>query len=858
MWIRNTDKEVECFHPICQKALEQALELLHLNDKYEVQHHRHVGNIEMDFVVANKNDNKILCVIEVKRTPAAVKSMRYQYQAMSYVQALGNIELETTYYLLTNLEVSCLFKYDKNRPNVYEQVISPGVQKNHYFIETTREVFLQDLSKQYARYLQIIINNQGEYLLSFTKFAKTIEADLATYPNKWAQDIAVLFYEYIRGSFTKVKRIGLKSVSQLADKLDLVCQEGLKVNFKDIFGITEIARENRIIHIEKSLLDQLFKLGNTYGDADELANVMHKVISNGHEHEGEVATDPELALVMLELAKCLGGNINESQKIMDPAAGSGTLLSAATEIFSNLQPKQLIANDINSKLIQLLSLRLGLKFATQINIQNTILLSALNIADMNRSLFQNVKYIVMNPPYLSATAKDSVQRKQVMYERIRQIKGKEAKTIGGQMPLEGVFLELISCLAEDGTIMAAILPNSHLTTRGTAALALREMLLDDFGLNLVFTYPQGNLFNNVTQNTFIAIGIKGTKATHIKYINSTSNISNVDVSIFKEIFIHPLPNEKVSQIKDNIEGCEFSLEYLQQNNQHGWGFLTNSIRRDAMDFCQSIVNQSLGKLIELENSSYQNISRGTVGNNGASDLLFHKPNSTLLPYIQEKFKDHLSPGLINAKLDVQEVTMGDSFFFNAQNLSDEELQKVISQYIKQKKGKSKKQRKDTKSKQDYLEILRKSSMALTSSNSVLLPRSIRGLGRVYRNVKPIYVSTNFLIISSTEIESQILASWMSTVFFQMECEILGSNRKGLRKMEKQDYAKVHVPNVSMLSQEDKERLLSIRHSSFLDLRMPQIRDVDKVWAELLFGKDAQCVLETACSMLACLVANREY
>lgn len=34
MWINNTDKEVEYFHPICQKALEQALELLNLSLTY--------------------------------------------------------------------------------------------------------------------------------------------------------------------------------------------------------------------------------------------------------------------------------------------------------------------------------------------------------------------------------------------------------------------------------------------------------------------------------------------------------------------------------------------------------------------------------------------------------------------------------------------------------------------------------------------------------------------------------------------------------------------------------------------------------------------------------------------------------
>ncbi|MBQ6065046.1 MAG: BpuSI family type II restriction endonuclease [Prevotella sp.] len=88
MWIKNTDKEVEYFHPVCKEALEGALKQLNLDNIYEVQHHRYVGTIEMDLVIASKETNKILCVVEVKRTIAAVNSTRYQYQAMSYVQSL--------------------------------------------------------------------------------------------------------------------------------------------------------------------------------------------------------------------------------------------------------------------------------------------------------------------------------------------------------------------------------------------------------------------------------------------------------------------------------------------------------------------------------------------------------------------------------------------------------------------------------------------------------------------------------------------------------------------------------------------------------------------------------------------------
>ena len=175
MWIKNTDKEVECFHPVCMEALEGALKELNLDKDYEVQHHRYVGTIEMDLVVANKASNKILCVVEVKRTTAAVNSARCQYQAMSYVQSLRENELESRYYLLTNLESSCLFKFDKNRPNVYEQIIEPGFSLNHKFADVSREQFMTDLTKQYANFISVIKNDSGKYLLSFKQFAEEIQ-----------------------------------------------------------------------------------------------------------------------------------------------------------------------------------------------------------------------------------------------------------------------------------------------------------------------------------------------------------------------------------------------------------------------------------------------------------------------------------------------------------------------------------------------------------------------------------------------------------------------------------------------------------------------------------------------------------
>ena len=53
MWISYSDSEVNVYHPICEKALNQALILLHKEQEYRVIHHQHTGSLEMDFVIQN-------------------------------------------------------------------------------------------------------------------------------------------------------------------------------------------------------------------------------------------------------------------------------------------------------------------------------------------------------------------------------------------------------------------------------------------------------------------------------------------------------------------------------------------------------------------------------------------------------------------------------------------------------------------------------------------------------------------------------------------------------------------------------------------------------------------------------------
>lgn len=163
MWIKYSDSEVNKYHPICEKVLNRALTLLNLKNKYEVIHHQCVGSLEMDFAIRNKKTGLYLCVIEVKRTLADVQSARNQFQAMSYVQ-MASSELEKPFYILTNLENSYIFRYDSNRPKVFQQILNPGLIHFKNFEQCSEEEFIEQLSQVYKELINSFINNNYKYL----------------------------------------------------------------------------------------------------------------------------------------------------------------------------------------------------------------------------------------------------------------------------------------------------------------------------------------------------------------------------------------------------------------------------------------------------------------------------------------------------------------------------------------------------------------------------------------------------------------------------------------------------------------------------------------------------------------------
>ena len=222
MLIRYSDPEVGVFHPICGEALRRALVLLGRDADYEVEHHMHVKTLEMDFAVRRRATGRCLCVVEVKRTAADVQSLRYQYQAMSYVQMLG-VQLERPFYILTNLECLYALRYDAARPEVYRQMLEPGFRAVADFAHDDAAAVADKLTDAFVTLLDAFLRNDYTYMASLGELYDWMvpaRGDLRA----WNTRLAAPAYEYIRGALTAAGRGGaMHGALHCASGMRLLC-----------------------------------------------------------------------------------------------------------------------------------------------------------------------------------------------------------------------------------------------------------------------------------------------------------------------------------------------------------------------------------------------------------------------------------------------------------------------------------------------------------------------------------------------------------------------------------------------------------------------------------------------------------
>lgn len=845
--VRYSDSEVSVFHPICENALNQAISSLGVAGTYRVVHHRYTGSLEMDYVIENITTGKYLCVIEVKRTPTDINSTRYQMQAMSYVQSNTGIN-ERTFYFLTNLEHAYAFRYDPARPRPFQQMLLPGLSHIADFSVDDEIAVTKKLAIYFEKYINDFISDTYTYMLTLETFATNMES-LKTMPREWKSHLAIYFYEFIRGSFNYIHRTDLRDVRVFGRDVSKICAEASRVNFKGIYEYSSTSFTPTVTVSNIDLVN-LYELGQQNVTGDSIANVLHSIVSNGHEHEGEVATDLELGRVVAALANEEAGSLAPTDIVCDPAAGSGNLVSAAIDSM-NLQPTQILANDINPKLIELLTLRIGLNFANVISRTNSPTVTCEDVCNLTPAFFSSVKVILMNPPYVAGI--NCVSRKQAFYRKITALKGMPAKTEIGQMPLESVFLELVTELVTPGTVVACVFPSTVLSAKGKEAKATREFLLSSFGLRTIFMYPDNEIFDGVTKSTCVLIGRVKEPATEVRVISSYTTIPDIDAGMFTQAIKKSLFYGFTS-IMPGIDAKKVSIADMQSSIPDGWKMLNRELE-EGQNFINTHFATSLR--FSLVEKLTTKLKRGTAGNAGGSDLLFINKNKDIYDkYIPLGLV--VSPAMCNAKYDSFMVGMGDTRFLDERSNSSALVNNIVADYVTL-VSTSRKQFKKTKTLAEWLDIVKSESKKSFPEHSVLIPRGTRKDGSIYYADKTTYVSTNFFVLPFGNQREAVLAStWMSTVFYQVMCEVTCKNQEGMRKMEGAEIASTYVPVFSTVSTNAYMLLArEVGSITFVDLHNPVIRNVDRIWADELFGANANLMLDEATRILAYLADVRE-
>ena len=849
-WIKYTDREVDAFHPLCEGILNLALSKTKLEHKYRVEHHRMVGSLEMDFVVSNIETGKILCVVEVKRTIEAVMSTRYQLQAQGYVQQLRDNEKEKPYFILTNLEAVAFYYYSTARPNIYDQLLKPGIHTIGKFKDYSRSKYIEIAAEYFAEILLRIINDEQNYQVTMSDIvnAVTDAQHLILPPKQWHSKFAVMAYEYIRGSLSKVGRRDLIDIRVLRNKIISICKEALKVNFQGIFGLPSDEYDLNS-NIPSAVLSELFDLGYEFLDADVASDLIYEIISESSSYPGEVPTDIELARAIAVIGRAVSGEISESGNICDPAAGGGNLLAVVPTLYPEIQPKQLLANEINPYLQQLLSLRLGLKFPSIISKDNHPIVFNKDVIELIPSDLANTELVLLNPPYLSSIEEDCEWWKSRINKRITEITNDSRNRDNIQMPLEGPFIDLIANLVKPGTPIICIVPASHITSHGASAIAFRQILLDKFGLKAIFCYPQAGLFNKVAQNTCVVYGTAQIKNDEIAYISSLDPLNDIDYDALSSAF----SNDDFTEAH-GISKRKFNSSFLIENLDDGWREL-DYFASESASFLRR--NLQLPRFDTFSNIHIGEVRRGSLGNFGGSDLLFIKSNKEFYDIVKKYVDPYLQPAIRTVtKLDNPYLSE-EGIFFDVSNAPDDIIYKVASIYTKRFQPSRTRQRRDIKTVKDYIDILKRESKKSVPAGTVFFCRDLRRNGKAYLSSRRIFPSTNVFCLNCGEKASRFYHSWFCSIFYQLNCELVGQNRAGTRKMDKSEINNSLVPDITKFSDEEIKSIVDVPVSEFVILSEPVVRECDLAWAKLINPEKPEEVCQEAARLLEIMASQRE-
>jgi hypothetical protein len=832
-----TDPENSHFHPVFKAAAEESILAKGLATKITVQSQFPSPTGPIDLVLFNSKTNKVLLPIEIKRSQSSVRGGGRR-QARDYWQNLG-AGRETPFYCATNLELVELFRHDDAKPRTSAQRLILNNPIAGQLEVTKKDLFYDQLKVTIEEVLDIILGlSPFKYAGGLTQLQTNLEA-MGSNPDAWHQLLIPVCFEYIRGAATQITQLrsltsGWKSASLYEASPNRLIELGSSVDFAHVFR-GPASNVNDPVAFANAVIKEAYEAGKTLGRGDDIAELVNELLATPSA-PGIVETDTELAQLLAIVARdALGSELLQGEEVFDPASGSGRLLTALPlTAFPSIGPSQVKANEIERRFAEALSLRLGLAFGAVLSPTNAPAVTISGIQTVAKNYLEKVRLVVMNPPYLSGVLSASL--KGIFTNRIRQISDANSLFETGQAALELLFLELVWHLVPNGTVIATVFPTQHLTRRSDEVVALRRFLTQKFALTHIVLYPRQGLFEGVIKQTVLLIGKKGTTPpdTNIKMVEVQTNVGDVD---FGEL----LANLQTGSLQPTHGVIVKPLlrSDLNASAPDGWrAVLGAGIAANAF------VQKYMASYTKLE-SLGSDMRRGVLGNKGNTALtVFSKTNPAhpsvvkLIPtaWLRPVLNTTESmPRVLTATNAPEMSFMPPASAYDPNHVDNATLKGVINEYLRVHQHRVGTQARNVKTPEVIQRDL-KSNQKDFGLGWVLIQRASRTKGEVcLLEQTGILLSTNVTMVRfPTSRERKLFASWLLSVFGQIQLELVGTDQEGMRKLEMNAIREVRIPDFSVIPIDIENALLAnLLTEPAHTFEAIQQRPSDELWSKVV-------------------------
>lgn len=834
---RYSDSENGCFHPVFHYVLNEILKQRNYTDfRIEKQRQTPVGPV--DLVLARKSTGRVVLPIEIKKTRSGVRGCGRR-QARDYQQNLA-ASSETAFYCVSNLELTELFKNEPRRKTTLSQQIKLTAPQNATLESGHDDKIIDTLRKVMEEILDIVVEKrQHTFVAGLSEFEtrlKEVEADRAA----WHKSLLPFCFEYIRGvpDLTN-KTNGWRPAMAYKSNPKRLIGLGSAINFEKIFSGPESDEQD---FVGTSLADA-FAAGRSFSDGDDVSSMIEDILFKPQ--EGIVETDADLANLLAGLARNSAGELSAHDVVVDPGAGSGKLLSALIKsAYPEITPLNVLGIEKEQKFREALSLRLGLQFGKSVSRFHspTILISP--VEAVPKSTFDNVKVAVVNPPFVSGV--NASEAKKPFEKRIYDLTGCPSILGNGQIGLEALFIELLYHLLPTGATIAFIYPYQVISRLSPAYAAVRKFMLEKLGVSKIVTYPMDRIFEKVVKRTAIFVAEKGIQSKSIQHIDiqipvADLNLTDLDARL-----------KGKNGVCYGVTVSDIPTAELIDSSESGW-----KRRIGIGKLVDEFLSQYVTKKTTLE-LYVPDMYRGAMGNSGNTDMTVQPPGANPFHVPESWIVGAVNNARNLPKFISRSNAPAQSFIPPASAYEDgtkDNMALVCSahEYLIYKSGKANTKRQKTTN-QNVASVLKglEADQKKPARNAILLPRACREeakLGIVEED--EVLVSTNLMVLPVADVENRdLLASWLQSVFGQLQLEMFSTAQEGMRKLERNGMKKVYVPELRLIPKDVKRRLVALlKTEDFLRLDDVQARESDEIWSTVVSPNDAGHVLSKGVALL---------